>query len=66
MIDLFTVPRLRYDEQRKALVIVDGQASTIGQSSDARNLYRERLKLVVQVSGVFDLFGIDFLPSTSE
>ncbi|VDK80783.1 unnamed protein product [Litomosoides sigmodontis] len=48
VIDLFTVPRLRYDEQRKALVVVDGQASTIGQSSDAKNLYRERLKLVVQ------------------
>ncbi|CAG9540657.1 unnamed protein product [Cercopithifilaria johnstoni] len=48
VIDLFTVPRLRYDEQRKTLVVLDGQASTIGQSSDAKNLYRERLKLVVQ------------------
>lgn len=31
------------------LAIVDGQASAIGQSIDAKNLYRERLKLVVQV-----------------
>lgn len=50
VIDLFTVPRLRYDEQRKVLVVADGQASAIGQSSDAKNLYRERLKLVVQVN----------------
>ncbi|EFO20452.2 hypothetical protein LOAG_08035 [Loa loa] len=53
VIDLFTVPRLRYDEQRKVLVVVDGQASVVGQSADARNLYRERLKLVVQVSENF-------------
>ncbi|VDO07644.1 unnamed protein product [Brugia timori] len=48
VIDLFTVPRLRYDEQRKMLVAVDGLSSAIGQSNDAKILYRERLKLVMQ------------------
>ncbi|VDO39985.1 unnamed protein product [Onchocerca flexuosa] len=48
VIDLFTAPRLRYDEQRKVLVAVDGQASTIGKINDAKHLYRERLKLVIQ------------------
>ncbi|VDM98855.1 unnamed protein product [Thelazia callipaeda] len=48
VIDLFTAPRIRYDEQRKVLVAVDGHASAIGKSDDARRLYRERLKLVVQ------------------
>uniref|UniRef100_A0A915PY53 DNA polymerase II subunit 2 n=1 Tax=Setaria digitata TaxID=48799 RepID=A0A915PY53_9BILA len=50
VIDLFTTPRLRYDEQRKVLVAVNGQASAIGKSNDARHLYRERLKLVIQRS----------------
>ncbi|KAM3716558.1 putative DNA polymerase epsilon subunit [Dirofilaria immitis] len=48
VIDLFTAPRLRYNEQRKMLAAVDGQASAIGKSSDAKHLYRERLKFVIQ------------------
>ncbi|VDN34355.1 unnamed protein product [Gongylonema pulchrum] len=49
VIDLFSAPRLRYDDERKILVQVKGAASAIGKSDDLKHLYRNRLKLVIQV-----------------
>lgn len=49
VIDLLAAPRFAYDEQRKMLVPVPGPASVAGKTTDALKVYRNRLKLVLQV-----------------